>query len=162
MKENRSTRGIVADLARERFARDLDQKQKFAFAFAKRSQDVPEVKQRFARDLENAKKFAFAFAKRSSGEENLVDPEFCDLSASESAEVMCCTPEMGEEERSARFARDLENNKKFAFAFAKRSVEDEIRSRFARSPMDEPRFAFEFAKRGDDGRLIRFARPSFA
>ncbi|KAK6751213.1 hypothetical protein RB195_002907 [Necator americanus] len=57
------------DLARERFARELDQKQKFAFAFAKRGEDVPDAKQRFARDLENAKKFAFAFAKRSSDDE---------------------------------------------------------------------------------------------
>ncbi|KAK6059117.1 hypothetical protein COOONC_03256, partial [Cooperia oncophora] len=47
-----------ADLAKERFARDLA-KQKFAFAFAKRNPDMSdEAQQRFARELEGNKKRA--------------------------------------------------------------------------------------------------------
>ncbi|CAJ0601767.1 unnamed protein product [Cylicocyclus nassatus] len=96
-----------ADVAKERFARSPDQRQKFAFAFAKRSEDEPEAKQRFARDLENAKKFAFAFAKRG-----------IDLS---------------DEESALRFARDLDSNRRFAFAFAKRMADDGQLLRFARA-----------------------------
>ncbi|WKY08283.1 hypothetical protein Q1695_007638 [Nippostrongylus brasiliensis] len=56
------------DLARERLARDLS-RQKFAFAFAKRGQEALEEKLRFARDLENAKKFAFAKRSADSSDE---------------------------------------------------------------------------------------------
>ncbi|CAD6194164.1 unnamed protein product [Caenorhabditis auriculariae] len=70
-----------------------------------------------------------------------------------------------------RFARDLQNqnNKKFAFAFAKRGDEDAA-SRFAWSRRNEQPFAFAqpdtedyrfaFAKRREADKFARFARAS--
>ncbi|XGW25222.1 hypothetical protein V3C99_006556 [Haemonchus contortus] len=88
----------------------------------------------FARDFAK-QRFAFAFANRY--------------------------PEIPEER--SRFARDLDNSKKFSFAKKSPDFSEESRG-FARELEGNKKFAFAFAKRfaDRDDRLIRFARPSFA
>ncbi|KAJ1361434.1 hypothetical protein KIN20_020680 [Parelaphostrongylus tenuis] len=107
----------------------------FSFGFAYDGDRSPDfTMERFARDA-SKQKFGFAFAKRGHDELKRSESDFANTKEFAFAK----RNSENDEERLQRFARELNHNKKFAFAFAKR-----------------------LAGVDRDEQLLRFARPSFA